>query len=175
MTIRRFFLLLAQSPARFIASLASFILAALIALPASIAFAQAPGHTLNPPRATASSSASVHQNSPASRPIRASASWYGPGFLGHETSTGVIYNPHKLTAATVSPSLPLGSTAEVKNLLNGRKVKVKIDDCGPFVRGRKVDLSSRAASKLKMKHRGVVPVEVRILHKPPDVQLCTTK
>jgi hypothetical protein len=105
------------------------------------------------------------------KPLKAKASWYGPGLQGHETSTGEPYNPQKLTAA--STKLPLGSTAEVKNLENGREVKVKINDCGPNVAGRKVDLSSRAAHDLKMKHAGVVPVEVKVLKKPPDAHPCT--
>jgi rare lipoprotein A (peptidoglycan hydrolase) len=105
------------------------------------------------------------------KPMKAKSSWYGPGFQGHETTTGVPYNPHKLTAA--STKLPLGSTAQVKNLENGRKVNVKINDCGPNVTGRKVDLSSRAADDLKMKHSGVVPVEVKVLKKPVDAQPCS--
>ena len=105
------------------------------------------------------------------KPIKAKASWYGPGFQGRETTSGQPYNPHKLTAA--STKVPLGSTAEVKNLKNGREVKVKINDCGPDVAGRKVDLSSRAADDLKMKHAGVVPVEVKVLKKPPDAHPCT--
>lgn len=122
------------------------------------------------------STAAPHAPAPSatlSKPIKAKASWYGPGFGGHETSTGQRYNPHKLTAA--SSKIPLGSTAEVKNLKNGRKVRVKVNDCGPDVAGRKVDLSSRAANDLKMKHSGVVPVEVKVLHKPPDAQPCAEK
>jgi rare lipoprotein A len=107
------------------------------------------------------------------KPLKAKASWYGPGFEGHKTSTGQPYNPRKLTAA--SSKLPLGSTAEVKNLKNGRQVKVKINDCGPYVAGRKVDLSSRAANDLKMKHAGVVPVQVKVVKKPPDAQPCASR
>jgi rare lipoprotein A (peptidoglycan hydrolase) len=114
--------------------------------------------------------ASPDHSSASSKPMHAKASWYGPGLQGHETSTGEAFNPHKLTAA--SSKLPLGSTAEVRNLQNGRKVKVKINDCGPDVAGRKVDLSSRAANQLKMKHAGVVPVEVKVLHKPTGAQPC---
>ncbi|HEX4210977.1 MAG TPA: septal ring lytic transglycosylase RlpA family protein [Candidatus Binataceae bacterium] len=116
------------------------------------------------------SSAHSQSRSPA-KTIHAKASWYGPGLQGHETSTGEKFNSHKLTAA--SSKLPLGSTAEVKNLQNGRHVKVKINDCGPDAAGRKVDLSSSAANKLKMKHAGVVPVEVKVLHQPAGAQPCT--
>jgi rare lipoprotein A len=107
--------------------------------------------------------------------VRAKASWYGPGFQGHKTSTGETFDQNKLTAAAASSKLPLGSTAEVQNLQNGRKVDVKINDCGPKVAGRQVDLSSSAAKKLEMKHSGVVPVAVKVLHKPPDPQSCTSK
>jgi rare lipoprotein A len=122
---------------------------------------------------TAGTSSNTEAQPPATpnNSLKAKASWYGPGFQGHETSTGEPYNSHKLTAA--STKLPLGSTAQVKNLKNGRKVKVKINDCGPNVAGRKVDLSSRAADDLKMKHSGVVPVEVKVLNKPPDAQPCS--
>jgi rare lipoprotein A (peptidoglycan hydrolase) len=125
------------------------------------------GQTSEPKPAPTSSSQAP------SKPIHAKASWYGPGLQGRETSTGETFDSHKLTAA--SSKLPLGSTAEVKNLQNGRKVKVQVNDCGPNVAGRKVDLSSRAADKLKMKHAGVVPVEVKVLHKPADAQPCESQ
>jgi peptidoglycan lytic transglycosylase len=99
------------------------------------------------------------------------ASWYGPGLQGKPTSSGEVFDSHKLTAA--STKVPLGTTAQVKNLENGRKVVVKVNDCGPHVKGRSLDLSSGAADKLKMKHDGVVPVEVKVLNKPDDAQLCT--
>lgn len=137
----------------------------LIALITTAPFAL--GQTSEPkPESTSSSQ-------PPSKPIHAKASWYGPGLQGRETSTGETFDPHKLTAA--SSKLPLGSTAEVKNLQNGRTVKVKVNDCGPNVAGRKVDLSSRAAEKLKMKRAGVVPVEVKVLHKPADAQPCESQ
>lgn len=124
----------------------------------------------NPDKPEISSNTSAQPLAEPSKPVKAKASWYGPGFQGHETSSGERYNSHKLTAA--STKLPLGSTAQVKNLKNGRTVKVKINDCGPDVAGRKVDLSSRAADDLKMKHSGVVPVEVKVLNKPADAQPC---
>jgi rare lipoprotein A (peptidoglycan hydrolase) len=104
--------------------------------------------------------------------IHAKASWYGPGLEGKTTSSGEVFDPQKLTAA--SSKIPLGATAQVKNLENGRKVTVKVNDCGPMVKGRNLDLSSRAADKLKMKQSGVVPVEVKILKKPKDAPICST-
>src|ERR1700757_3034244 len=71
------------------------------------------------------------------------ASWYGPGFHGNRTANGEIYDQYELTAA--HPSLPLGSRVMVTNLTNGRSVEVRINDRGPFVDGRAIDLSYAAA------------------------------
>ncbi len=74
------------------------------------------------------------------------ASWYGPGFNGKHTSSGEIYDQDDLTAACTT--LPLGTMALVTNLQNSRKVEVRINDRGPFAKGRKIDLSRRAAAAL---------------------------
>jgi rare lipoprotein A len=123
---------------------------------------------------TASSATTMTHAAPSAErgQIRAKASWYGPGLAGKTTSSGEVFDPQKLTAA--SSKLPLGATAQVKNLENGRKVTVKVNDCGPSIKGRNLDLSSRAADKLKMKQSGVVPVEVKILKKPKDAPICST-
>jgi rare lipoprotein A (RlpA)-like double-psi beta-barrel protein len=71
------------------------------------------------------------------------ASWYGPGFHGNLTASGEVYNQYALTAA--HPTLPLGTPVEVTNLANGKSVRVRITDRGPFVRGRAIDLSHGAA------------------------------
>src|SRR5207247_1698433 len=71
------------------------------------------------------------------------ASWYGPGFHGNRTANGEIYDQYELTAA--HPSLPLGTRVMVTNLENGRAVQVRINDRGPFVGGRAIDLSYAAA------------------------------
>ncbi|MGH7780496.1 MAG: septal ring lytic transglycosylase RlpA family protein [Candidatus Binataceae bacterium] len=84
------------------------------------------------------------------------ASWYGPGFQGHPTSTGERFNEYGLTAA--SKTLALGSTVRVINPKNGRSVDVRINDRGPYVRGRSIDLSKGAAQRLGMS--GVAPVIV---------------
>ena len=67
------------------------------------------------------------------------ASWYGPGFHGKKTASGEIYDQTKLTAA--HKTLPLGTKARVTNLDNGSAVEVEINDRGPFVDGRIIDLS----------------------------------
>jgi rare lipoprotein A (peptidoglycan hydrolase) len=87
------------------------------------------------------------------------ASWYGPGFVGHVTSDGEIYNPNELTAA--SKTLPIGSYVRVTNPDNGHSVVVRINDRGPYVRGRSLDLSRSAAGRIGMTHEGVCRVRVR--------------
>src|SRR5829696_7827498 len=89
------------------------------------------------------------------------ASWYGPGFYGRRTASGAVYTGAALTAA--HRSLPFGTLVQVTNLANGRTVVVLIDDRGPFVRGRVIDLSAAAARRLGMVRDGVVPVRIRVL------------
>ena len=86
------------------------------------------------------------------------ASWYGPGFAGHPTSTGEIYNPEGLTAA--SRTLPLGSHVRVVNPDTGRSVVVRINDRGPYVHGRSLDLSHGAAEQIGLTGKGVGRVRV---------------
>ncbi len=86
------------------------------------------------------------------------ASWYGPGFANRKTANGERFNPNALTAA--SRTLPLGSVVRVTNLKNGRSVDVRINDRGPYVRGRGLDLSRRAAQDIGMTRTGVTAVRV---------------
>lgn len=88
------------------------------------------------------------------------ASWYGPGFAGRATASGETYDPANLTAA--HKSLPLGSLVRVHNLENDRDMIVRINDRGPFVRGRVIDLSEAAAQVLGFRHDGVT--RVRLTH-----------
>ena len=76
------------------------------------------------------------------------ASWYGRKFHGRKTSSGEIYDMHALTAA--HKTLPLGTYIRVTNLTNGRSVDVRVNDRGPFVRGRIVDLSLTAAKRISL-------------------------
>ena len=85
------------------------------------------------------------------------ASWYGRKFHGRKTASGEIYNMHAMTAA--HKTMPLPSYARVRNPANGREVVVRINDRGPFVAGRVIDLSYTAALKLDLL-RGVGQVEV---------------
>jgi rare lipoprotein A len=92
---------------------------------------------------------------------RGTASWYGPGFHAASTSLGEPYDMYAMTAA--HKTLPLPAYAEVTNLRNGKKVVVRINDRGPFVGDRIIDLSYTAAAKLDMLLQGTAPVEVRVL------------
>ncbi len=92
---------------------------------------------------------------------RGTASWYGPGFHSASTSLGERYDMYGMTAA--HKTLPIPCYAEVTNLRNGRKVVVRINDRGPFVGDRIIDLSYTAAAKLDMLTAGTAPVEVRVL------------
>jgi rare lipoprotein A len=89
------------------------------------------------------------------------ASWYGYDGSGSKTASGERYNPEGLTAA--HRSLPLGTKIRVTNTRNGRSVVVRINDRGPFIRGRIIDLSAGAARLLGMISSGVAPVSFEVL------------
>lgn len=89
------------------------------------------------------------------------ASWYGPGFHGRRTANGEIYDQYQLTAA--HQTLPLGTRVRVTNLTNGRAVLVRINDRGPFVDDRIIDLSYAAARQVDMIGPGTAPVRVELL------------
>jgi rare lipoprotein A len=92
------------------------------------------------------------------------ASWYGRTWQGRRTASGQRFDARKLTAA--HRSLPLNTKARVTNLANGRSVEVTINDRGPYVGHRLIDVSAEAAKKLGMTRDGVVPVQVETV-KPP--------
>jgi rare lipoprotein A len=96
---------------------------------------------------------------------RGVASWYGPGFHKVRTSTGETYDMYGMTAA--HKTLPLPAYVRVTNLQNGRSVVVRVNDRGPFVGNRIIDLSYTAASKLDMLRNGTAMVEVRSLDVAP--------
>jgi rare lipoprotein A len=98
---------------------------------------------------------------------RGVASWYGPGFHGVSTSMGEPYDMYAMTAA--HKTLPIPCYARVTNLVNGRSVVVRINDRGPFVANRLIDLSYTAAAKLDMLRAGTAMVEVRVIT-PNDPQ-----
>lgn len=88
------------------------------------------------------------------------ASWYGPGFHGKRTASGERFNTHALTAA--HKTLKLGTRVRVTNLNNNKSVIVVINDRGPYVRGRVIDLSMAAKNHLSM--GGVAPVKLEVIN-----------
>ncbi len=89
------------------------------------------------------------------------ASWYGPNFHGKRTSSGEFYNMYDFTAA--HKTLPMNTIVKVTNLKNGRTAIVRINDRGPFVEDRIIDLSYAAAKQLDMIKMGTAPVELEVL------------
>lgn len=89
------------------------------------------------------------------------ASWYGPDFHGKSTSNGEIYNMHDMTAA--HKTLPMNTIVKVTNKNNGKSTVVRINDRGPFVETRIIDLSNTAARNIDMVGVGTAPVKVEIL------------
>jgi len=96
---------------------------------------------------------------------RGLASWYGPKFQGRLTSNGEVYDMEKMTAA--HKLLPFNTWVEVNNQANGQKAVVRINDRGPFVDGRVIDLSKAAARKLGVIGPGTAPVVIRALGQRP--------
>jgi len=102
---------------------------------------------------------------PATAPVGAVetgiASWYGHPYHGRRTASGEIYDMEKLTAA--HRTLPFGTWVEVTNLANGKRVRVRITDRGPFVDGRIIDLSRGAAQEIDMVRAGIVRVRLEVI------------
>jgi rare lipoprotein A len=92
---------------------------------------------------------------------RGEASWYGNPFHGQRTASGERYDMYLMTAA--HRELPIGTVVEVTNLANDRRVQVRINDRGPFVRGRIIDLSYGAATELDMVRTGTADIELRVV------------
>jgi rare lipoprotein A len=93
------------------------------------------------------------------------ASWYGPGFHGKATASGVIYDQNDLTAA--HQTLPLGTRVMVTSLETGNSTEVTINDRGPFVKGRIIDLSFAAGKALGMIGPGTIPVRIEVIDSGP--------
>lgn len=90
-------------------------------------------------------------------------SYYADKFAGRPTASGVPYRPGQMTAA--HNTLPFGTLIQVTNVRNGRSVKVTVNDRGPHVKGRIVDVSKKAARQLDIVEAGVVPVQLKVLKK----------
>jgi rare lipoprotein A len=123
-----------------VASLVGLILVGGAQLPASIADAEA---------------------APSLKQQVGKASWYGPGFHGRRTASGERFNQNALTAA--HPSLDLPSLVRVTNVENGKTVVVRVNDRGPYRRGRIIDLSRGAARQLGFLQKGTARVRLEVL------------
>lgn len=89
------------------------------------------------------------------------ASWYGSRFHGRLTASGERYNQYAMTAA--HKTLPFGSRVRVTNLNTGQAIEVRINDRGPYVRGRIIDLSYAAARRISVRKPGTAPVQIEVL------------
>jgi rare lipoprotein A len=89
------------------------------------------------------------------------ASWYGPGFAGNPTASGERFRPWRRTAA--HKTLPFGTVVRVTRTDTGERVRVVINDRGPYVDGRVIDLSKKAARRIDMLDDGVAPVELKVV------------
>ena len=89
------------------------------------------------------------------------ASWYGSRFQGKKTSNGERYNKRKLTAA--HKELPFNTKVLVTNLQNNKSVVVRINDRGPFIKNRIIDLSEKAAEKIDLKRKGTGYIKIQVL------------
>lgn len=110
---------------------------------------------------TSKTSSGSKSSSSSSSTMRGGASYYADKYDGRKTASGEIFRQNKLTAA--HRTLSFGTMVRVKNLKNGKTVDVKINDRGPFVSGRIIDLSRAAAEKIDLVRDGVAEVEVTIL------------
>jgi len=96
--------------------------------------------------------------------FRGISSWYGPNFHGKRTASGEIYNMYAYTAA--NKIMPLGTIIKVTNLNNNKSVIVRVNDRGPFVKGRILDLSYAAGKKIGIDTTGTAPVKIVVLSTP---------
>ncbi len=92
------------------------------------------------------------------------ASWYGPGFFDRRTASGERFDPTEMAAA--HRTLPFGTRIRVTNLDNGRRVVLRVNDRGPFQKGRVIDVTPMAAKRLGFKHLGVARVRIDVLRLP---------
>lgn len=126
----------------------------------------APCHHAQPPRRAQAQNPSA--GSRGHQVQRGRASYYAAKFNGRRMANGARFNPNSNVAA--HRTLPLGTRAQVTNLENGRTTEVRVEDRGPYVGGRLIDVTPRAAEQLGMKEQGTAPVEVRPIEVPEHDQ-----
>src|SRR3984885_5929173 len=141
---------------------------AIAFLVAGTGAAQGPNNSEATPAPISSGRIQHEAKKPATQPYQVgTASWYGSDFDGRLTASGEPYDMYDMTAAHLK--LPLGSYVRVTNLRNGRAVVVKINDRGPIVPGRIIDLSYGAAQALQFKQRGLQRVRLDLVN-PRDLK-----
>ena len=97
---------------------------------------------------------------------RGKVSWYGRAFAGRKTASGERFDPHALTMA--HRTLPLGAIVEVTNDANGKRVQLRVNDRGPYCKGRVADLSRAASERLGFADKGVIEATIRVVALPDD-------
>ena len=105
--------------------------------------------------------ASANKNQTNKHELRGEASWYGPGYHGKTTANGEKFNQNDMTAA--HKTLPFNTKLKVTDLQTGRSVIVRVNDRGPYVDGRIIDLSKKAAERLGIKEKGTASVKLEII------------
>jgi rare lipoprotein A len=135
----------------------------------SLGAAQRPSSEVNKAQGNTKQSATVVKIQPVSKTVKkqgpyqvGTASWYGSYFQGKPTASGEPYNMYDMTAAHMA--LPLGTYVKVTNLRNGRSAVLRVNDRGPFVDGRIIDVSYSAAQALDFKARGLQRVRLDVMH-----------
>jgi rare lipoprotein A len=115
--------------------------------------------------ATRDSPAATRHATTTKRPVqRGKVSWYGRSFAGHKTASGERFDPRALTMA--HRTLPLGAIVEVTNNANGKQVRVRVNDRGPYCEGRVADLSRAASERLGFVDKGVTEATIRVVALP---------
>lgn len=141
-------------------------LAMLVACTSEVRAADASPRT-QPPIARKRSLASAVADSLVGKVVqRGKVSWYGRRFAGRTTASGERYDPAALTMA--HRSLPLGAVVDVTNNANGRHLRVRVNDRGPYCPGRVADLSRAASQRLGFKDKGVTEATIRVVSVPKE-------
>jgi len=143
---------------------------------ASLGAAQGPNisEATPAPSSSVQTKSEVRPRAELSKPYQVgTASWYGQNFHGKETASGERYNMYDMTAAHLS--LPMGSFVRVTNLRNGRSVVVRINDRGPIVPGRIIDVSYGAAQALQFRANGLQRVRLDVVSRPKTVVVKTAQ
>ena len=131
---------------------------------AHAAVAQSPTH---PDSSVGASREKASHTATASKTVQhGKVSWYGRAFAGRKTASGERFDPHALTMA--HRTLPLGAIVEVTNDANGKHVQLRVNDRGPYCKGRVADLSHAASERLGFADKGVIEATLRVVALPDD-------